>query len=112
MFENEIEEVKAVIVVFSLIDRASYEHAKFLVEFILKAITNNYMQLILCGNKSDLITGESIINFTEVSEYLMNIPNSNYFEISCKDDINLYLLKTFLLSLEWEEKNKHNYMTA
>ena len=71
IFQNEIEELKAVIVVFSVVDHKTFEHAKMLIDFILKSITNNYMTFVLIGNKCDLIPNmvDNYVNFEEVEEY-------------------------------------------
>jgi GTPase SAR1 family protein len=108
IFENEIEEVKAIIIVFSLINRESFENCKNLIDFILKTVTNNYMPLIICGNKSDLIKqnfGEkNFVKNEEINEYLKNIPNSNYFEISCKNNTNINHILKYFQNLDLEIK--------
>lgn len=110
IFKNEMEDVKAVIILFSIIDQASFDHAKFLIEFIMKNITNNYMHIILCGNKYDIEEDESnVIDLSEISELLITVPNSTYFEISCKTNMNVNLVKQFLLSLDFDISQMEDY---
>ena len=106
IFQNEIEELKAVIVVFSVVDHKTFEHAKMLIDFILKSITNNYMTFVLIGNKCDLIPNliDNYVNFEEVEEYLHCVPNAKYFEVSCKTEDNLFFMRKYLENLDWDLK--------
>ena len=55
------------------------------------------MPLIICGNKSDLyISNEGhttdYVNLESVNEYIKDIPNCYYFEISCKENKNIEVI--------------------
>lgn len=103
---EEIEEIKAVIAMFSLNSRSSFEYVKLLIEFLLKENTSNNLQIILVGNKSDLLeSSESleIISKEEIMKYLESIPTCFYFVISCKDDINIKQVINCLSNLELDK---------
>ena len=93
IFINEIEDVLCVIAMFSLTDRDSFEKAKHLLTFAQSNITNNEdIQMILCGNKYDLIIEDSnnrAVQIEEIEEYVKSIHNCKYFDISCKTSLNV-----------------------
>ena len=51
MFLKDIENAKMVIVLFSIFDLKSLEYAEKLIEYILSSISNNFMPILLVGNK-------------------------------------------------------------
>ena len=102
---NDIQEVKGIIIVFSLIDKNSFEKAKELISFILEYISNDDIHIILVGNKSDLIKGdENKLELSEISEMLIQIPNSCYYEVSCLNKSNIDKLKKEIINLDFEEE--------
>ncbi len=102
---NDIQEIKGVIIVFSLIDRNSFEKAKELISFILEYINNDDIHIILVGNKSDLVKGdENKLELSEISEMLIQIPNSCYYEVSCLNKSNIDKLKKEIINLDFEEE--------
>lgn len=101
---NDIQEVKGIIIVFSLIDKNSFETAKELIAFILEYINNDDIHIILVGNKSDLVKGdENKLELSEISEMLIQIPNSCYYEVSCLNKSNIDKLKKEIINLDFEE---------
>ena len=56
-------------------------------------ITNNVdIQMILCGNKYDLIIDDSnnrAVQIEEIEEYVKSLHNCKYFDISCKTAYNV-----------------------
>ena len=107
---NDIQEIKGVIIVFSLIDRNSFENAKELISFILEYINNDEVHIILVGNKSDLIKeDDNKIELSEISETLIGIPNSCYYEISCLNRSNIDKLKREIINLDFEDKIQLSY---
>ena len=93
IFINEIEDVLCVIAIFSLTDKESFEKAKHLLTFAQSNITNNDdIQMILCGNKYDLIIDDSnnrAVQIEEIEEYVKSLHNCKYFDISCKTAYNV-----------------------
>jgi small GTP-binding protein len=107
---NDIQEIKGVIIVFSLIDRNSFEKAKELISFILEYINNDEVHIILVGNKSDLIKEDDYkIELSEISETLIGITNSCYYEISCLNRSNIDKLKREIINLDFEDKIQLSY---
>ena len=93
IFINEIEDVLCVIAVFSLTDKKSFEKAKHLLNFAQSNITNNEdIQMILCGNKYDLIIEDNnnrAVQIEAIEEYVNSLHNCKYFDISCKTNLNV-----------------------
>lgn len=93
IFINEIEDVLCVIAVFSLTDKESFEKAKHLLTFAQSNITNNVdIQMILCGNKYDLIIEDNnnrAVQIETIEEYVNSLHNCKYFDISCKTNLNV-----------------------
>ena len=90
---------------FSLIDKNSFEKAKELISFILEYINNDDIHIILVGNKSDLVKGdENKLELSEISEMLIQIPNSCYYEVSCLNKSNIDKLKKEIINLDFEEE--------
>ena len=104
IFINEIEDVLCVIAMFSLTDRDSFEKAKHLLTFAQSNITNNEdIQMILCGNKYDLIIEDSnnrAVQTEEIEEYVKSIHNCKYFDISCKTSLNVDKVTQMVNELE------------
>lgn len=104
IFINEIEDVLCVIAMFSLTDRDSFEKAKHLLTFAQSNITNNEdIQMILCGNKYDLIIEDSnnrAVQIEEIDEYVKSIHNCKYFDISCKTSLNVDKVTQMVNELE------------
>ena len=104
IFINEIEDVLCVIAMFSLTDRDSFEKAKHLLTFAQSNITNNEdIQMILCGNKYDLIIEDSnnrAVQIEEIEEYVRSIHNCKYFDISCKTSLNVDKVTQMVNELE------------
>ena len=104
IFINEIEDVLCVIAMFSLTDKDSFEKAKHLLTFAQSNITNNEdIQMILCGNKYDLIIDDSnnrAVQIEEIEEYVKSIHNCRYFDISCKTSLNVDKVTQMVNELE------------
>lgn len=101
IFTNEIEDVIAVIVVFAIPARKTYEQAKTLIKFTLDSITNNFLQIILCGNKKDLqASSKDFVSNEEINDYIQTIPNIKYFDISCLTGENISKLRSQLQEIE------------
>ena len=104
IFINEIEDGLCVIAMFSLTDRDSFEKAKHLLTFAQSNITNNEdIQMILCGNKYDLIIEDSnnrAVQIEEIEEYVKSIHNCKYFDISCKTSLNVDKVTQMVNELE------------
>ena len=102
---NHIQEVKGIIIVFSLIDKNSFDKAKELINFILEYINNEELYIILVGNKSDLVKeDENKVELSDISEMLIQIPNSCYYEVSCLNKINIDRLKREIINLNFDEE--------
>ena len=103
-FIDEIEDVLCVIAMFSLTDRDSFEKAKHVLTFAQSNITNNEdIQMILCGNKYDLIIEDSnnrAVQIEEIEEYVKSIHNCKYFDISCKTSLNVDKVTQMVNELE------------
>ena len=93
IFINEIEDVLCVIAIFSLTDKESVEKAKHLLTFAQSNIANNVdIQMILCGNKYDLIIYDSnnrAVQIEEIEEYVKSLHKCKYFDIACKTAYNV-----------------------
>ena len=104
IFIDEIEDVLCVIAMFSLTDKDSFEKAKHLLTFAQSNITNNEdIQMILCGNKYDLIIDDSnnrAVQIEEIEEYVKSIHNCKYFDISCKTSLNVDKVTQMVNELE------------
>jgi GTPase SAR1 family protein len=107
IFGNDIEEVKAAIIVFNLSQKESFEYSKQILEYVVNTISYNYMPILLIGNKSDLIKSKdnqcmNWLNET-VRDYVKAIPNCTFLEISCKDNTNVEQVRKLLYSIEFEQ---------
>lgn len=107
-FLKDIENAKMVIVLFSIFDLKSFEYAEKLIEYILSSISNNFMPILLVGNKNDLLKKDKkkripperiIAAFKKMPEYI------KYFEISLKEDNNASLIKEEIERIELDQDN-------
>ena len=84
IFQNELEGVISVFILFALNDRESFEYSKTLIEFIKHNLTNNKdLSIVLLGNKYDLgeIDKNNIqITKKEVHQYFNDVFASLYQE--------------------------------
>lgn len=110
IFINEIEDVLCVIAIFSLTDKDTFEKAKHLLTFAQSNITNNEdIQMILCGNKYDLIIDDSnnrAVQIEEIEEYVKSLHNCKYFDISCKTSLNIDKVTQMVNELEVQQNEE------
>ena len=108
ILKNELEDVILIFVLFALDDKESFEHAKNLIQFIKNNLINNEeMHIILLGNKQDLVESNpsgNIVERKEIDQYIFNIENLRYYEISCKTNYNISLIKEMIDGIEIEEE--------
>jgi len=100
-FKHELDEVKAIIIVFDVTNENSFNLAKTFIEYI-KDNTSVFIQIFLLGNKCDLEM-EAIISIRDVFDFLKNHECVNYIECSCKTETNI---EKFMNSLEETLKNE------
>ena len=112
IFKNDIEDILIIFIIFSLTNKDSYEHTKRLIEIIAQSVIDNTnLEIVICGNKKDLIDknpSNRIVDKNEMDNYASNIRNCKYFEISCKtrekiDDI-INILKEYEIPQLDEDK--------
>ena len=112
IFKNDIEDILIIFIIFSLTNKESNEHTKRLIEIIGQSIIDNTnLEIVICGNKKDLIDknpSNRIVEKNEMDNYASNIRNCKYFEISCKtrekiDDI-INILKEYEIPQLDEDK--------
>lgn len=128
MLEKDIEDVKCIVILFSLKSKSSFEHLKLLVDFIFKTkCETNHLPIIICGNKSDLVYNnqnssnnnlsdlpqanfdisntdqDAIIPQQTINDFIRRIPDCSYIEISCKNNTNIHLVKKNILDLNLEK---------
>ena len=100
ILQNQLEEILLIIVVFSIDDENSLEYAKSLIMFIQSNITYNLgIQIILFGNKYDskkLNDAKIKVNQIEAENYVSDIENCSYYELSCKTGLNIQILNNLL----------------
>ena len=93
IFKNDIEDILIIFIIFSLTNKESNEHTKRLIEIIGQSIIDNTnLEIVICGNKKDLIDknpSNRIVDKNEMDNYASNIRNCKYFEISCKTRENI-----------------------
>ncbi len=93
IFKNDIEDILIIFIIFSLTNKDSYEHTKRLIEIIAQSVIDNTnLEIVICGNKKDLIDknpSNRIVEKNEMDNYASNIRNCKYFEISCKTRENI-----------------------
>lgn len=93
IFKNDIEDILIIFIIFSLTNKESNEHTKRLIEIIGQSIIDNTtLEIVICGNKFDLIDknqSKRIVEKEEMEKYASNVRNCKYFEISCKTGENI-----------------------
>lgn len=110
LFLNEVEDLLCVISVFSLTDRDSFEHAKLLLTCTQSNLTNNVdLQMILCGNKYDIVSNDinnRAISLEEINTFTSGLRNCKYFDISCKTGYNVENVINMINELEIESNGE------
>ena len=106
--QNELEDVILIIILFSLVDKESFEYAKTLIGFIKNSLMNNKdLSIVLLGNKHDL--GIKVTK-SEVHQYFGKTENLYYNEISCKTKYNIDKIIQIIDNIDIDEgmnnKNK------
>lgn len=108
VLKNELEDVLLIFVLFSLDDKNSFEYAKTLIDFIKHNLINNKeMNLILLGNKYDILEDspqELEKQKREIDKYIYNVENLFFYEISCKSGYNMTKIMEIIDSIEIEEE--------
>ena len=91
--KNILEELIAIIVIFSVDDEKSLEYAESLILFIKSNLTYNLdLKIILIGNKYDSKKDNNPkikVNILEAENFSREYDDMYYFEISCKTDYNI-----------------------
>ena len=101
ILKNELEDVILIFILFSLNDKKTFEYAKTLVQFIKNnLIDNKELNIILLGNKYDLVENNPQVTKREVDQYIYNLDNLYYFEISCKTNYNFPKIKELINDIE------------
>ena len=101
ILKNELEDVILIFVLFSLNDKKTFEYAKTLIQFIKNnLIDNKELSIILLGNKYDLVENNPQVTRREVDQYIYNLDNLYYFEISCKTNYNFPKIKELINDIE------------
>ena len=101
ILKNELEDVILIFVLFSLDDRKTFEYAKTLIQFIKNnLIDNKELNIILLGNKYDLVGNSPQVTKREVDQYIYNLENLYYFEISCKTNYNFTKIRELINDIE------------
>ena len=111
ILKNELEDVILIFVLFSLNDIKTFEYAKTLIEFINNSlIDNKELNIILLGNKQDLAGNKPQVTKREINNYIYNLENLYYFEISCKTNYNFIKIKNLINDIEINdgENNEDN----
>ena len=93
-----------IILVYAINEENSFEGLKEYYERIKQNKTEK-ISIILVGNKSDLIKdNRNIFDLSEISEMLIQIPNSCYYQISCLNKSNFDELKKEIINLCFENE--------
>ena len=101
ILKNELEDVILIFVLFSLDDKKTFEYAKTLIQFIKNnLIDNKELNIILLGNKYDLVENNPQVTKREIDQYIYNLENIYYFEISCKTNYNFTKIKDLINDIE------------
>ena len=101
ILKNELEDVILIFVLFSLDDKKTFEYAKTLIQFIKNnLIDNKELNIILLGNKYDLVGNSPQVTKREVDQYIYNLENLYYFEISCKTNYNFTKIRELINDIE------------
>jgi len=86
-FKHELDDIKAVIVIFDVTNENSFNLAKTFINYV-QTNTSVFLQIFLLGNKCDLEM-EAIISTRDVFDFLKNKECINYIECSCKTETNI-----------------------
>ncbi len=109
ILQNQLEEILLIIVVFSIDDENSLEYAKSLIMFIESNITYNLgIQIILFGNKYDskkINNAKIKVNQIEAENYVSEIENCSYYELSCKTGLNIEIVDKLLNEINENSKD-------
>ena len=101
LLESELEEVILIFIIFGLDDKKSFEYAKTLIQFIKNNLINNKeLNIILLGNKKDIDTEDIQVKKKEIDQYIYNIENLYYYEISLKTNYNFTKIKELIDEIE------------
>ena len=101
LLENELEEVILIFIIFGLDDKKSFEYAKTLIQYIKNNLINNKeLNIILLGNKNDINPEEIEVKKKDIDQYIYNIENLYYYEISCKTSYNFSKIKELIDEIE------------
>ena len=100
VLKNQLEEIILIIVVFAIDNEDSLEYAKSLILFIKSNITYNLgIQIFLFGNKYDskkINDAKIKVNQIEAENYVAEIENCSYYDLSCKTGLNIEIIEKFL----------------
>lgn len=110
MFKHELDDIKAIIVIFDVTNENSFILARALINYIQKN-TSIFIQIFLIGNKCDLEM-DAIISTRDAHEFIKNKECITYIECSCKNNTNI---EKFIDALEETIKNEciqNNFRTA
>jgi GTPase SAR1 family protein len=94
IFKHELDEVKAIIILFDVTNESSFFIAKKLINYV-QNMTSIFINIFLVGNKCDLVLN-AIISTKEVYEFIKDKECVYFKEISCKDQTNLNELFKYL----------------
>ena len=104
ILKNELEEIILIFIVFGLDDKKSFEYAKTLIQFIKNNLINNKeLNIILLGNKKDINPEEIEVKKKDIDQYIYNIENLYYYEISLKTNYNFIKIKELIDEIEINE---------
>jgi len=108
ILKNELEEALLIFVLLSVDDPKSFEYAKTLIQFIKNNLINNKeLNIILLGNKCDLYEenkDDRKVGKREIDQYIRNIDNLYYYDISCKNNFNIDTIRKLINDIEIEEE--------
>lgn len=95
----------AVLLVFDLTDRKSFEHLKEWRDLLLKNTSEkDRYELIVVGNKSDHINGREV-KWIDANSYAKLI-GAHYIEVSAKKGVGIHKLFSKLISeIDWKVRN-------